>query len=114
MGYMTEGIIEIEIEEMSNTNSLWTQRGGTKINVCDMGDRHLRNATALIERVAQSRHEETAIEAYNFEDSLNGEQAQYDVQAEIRNHEDAGWEAYVPAIYYDMLGEIRGRADRAL
>ena len=91
---------------------LWQTREGTKVRVCDMGDRHLLNAIRMLERGAEARWQDGFAHICLADDMITADIA----SAEIEGHliaflEDEAdiREAYLPSVYYAMVVDARRR-----
>lgn len=92
---------------MSN-RKLWTMRDGTKIRIKDMGDSHLLNTIAMLERVAGRRK---AMALCSFP-SFNGEMAQFFAEQDWDSLDQTSNEEYAAQIfpiYNDMVDESARR-----
>lgn len=67
---------------------IWKTKEGVKIRVCDMTDRHLLNAIAMLERWAPKALASTQSAAWSFLGTLQGDVAQYTMEQEISRLEE--------------------------
>ncbi len=88
----------------------WTQRDGTKIRIKDMGDQHLLNTIAMLERNAQNRRDQELNAAYSVSATLSGEMASFCCDQDIDSMEqDADGEMFLHPLYDEMVEEAARR-----
>lgn len=88
---------------------MWTQTSGARIRICDMSNFHLVNATKMVKRVAEIQHGQALVSAYSLEMTLVGEQAQYEIENDIRRLEREGSDIMLPEIYWNLVEEVNRR-----
>lgn len=93
---------------MSN-RKMWTTRDGTKVRIRDMTDSHLLNTIRMLDRFASAQRQVALIEAYAFADTVQGEQAGYDIENMIETLEEGDGEDFRPPIYEDLVDEAYRR-----
>ena len=54
---------------------MWTQRDGTKIAIRKMSDQHVKNAAAMVLRVAEAKRESLVLDGYRIASTVQGEMA---------------------------------------
>ncbi len=80
----------------------WTCKNGVKIRIKDMGDKHLANTVAFLERCYQQRLDVSP-------PCFSGEMAQYYADMEYNDLMSSSIEDLYP-IYDDMVKELTKRA----
>lgn len=89
-------------------NKRWRMRDGTTIPIRKMGDRHLVNAIALLQRAAEY-HRACNCAFYLSCPEPRGDMAHFCFDREEQHAIDATWEDFTPPIYDDLFGEAMFR-----
>lgn len=96
---------------MRRSTKLWTTRDGRRIRIRDMGDRHLANTIAMIERAANRAFEEVL----NSFPHLNGEMAQACAEQDWEHAVDEGVSpSDISPLYDDLLAEYELRHEKKI
>ena len=61
----------------------WTQRDGAKIAICEMGDRHVQNAAAMVLRMAEAKRARLILDGLKVLSSVQGEMAVWSIERDI-------------------------------
>ena len=93
---------------MRKQTSLWTQRDGERIRVCDMGDGHLLATLKMLERYAMRKKHSSDMLMLGGPQLL-GEHAQDAFDCECDDVWDTPWEEYLPPIYFAMQKDAQRR-----
>jgi len=88
---------------------LWKTGDGTKVRICDMGDQHLLNAIAMLERFAEAKRREALGAALAFAGTLHGDIATLCIEQEIGQLEESDGEELLPPIFQDLCREASRR-----
>lgn len=88
------------------SNMIWVQKDGTKIEMSEMTDTHLKHALALVERKI-SRVTEEVSDAWGFAGSCRGEMASYYAEGAASNTEQRL--ASLVRLRDGLQGEINSR-----
>lgn len=67
---------------------MWRTQAGEEIAVKDMGDRHLLNSIAMLERNAPQQLNSLITEGYKALSFVQGEQAEWDIEHDINRLEE--------------------------
>lgn len=94
----------IQLEELG----IWTTKDGREISVSDMGDSHLINTIAMLQRNAEVERIQTSV-FYATCVGPQGEMAQDCFDHECDDVWDSTFENYVPPIYSKMIEEATKR-----
>ena len=86
--------------EAHSNNDLWTCKDGRTVKIKDMGDQHLLNTIAMLERNSRAECEVAIDGIVGIE--FSGELAQIVQDQSIEN---ADSDDFLPPIYYKMLDE---------
>lgn len=87
----------------------WKTGDGSEIPINEMDNRHLVNSLKLLRRKAEAEYSRTLDMALASSGGMQGEMAQLAVDNGIQELSEADWQAYVPEIYWDMLGLAASR-----
>jgi len=88
---------------------LWKAGDGTKVRICDMGDQHLLNAIAMLERFAEANRDAELRAAYAMEQMLHGDIATLCIEQDISALEQSDNEEFLPPIFQDLCREASRR-----
>lgn len=80
----------------------WTQRDGTKIRICDMGDDHLLRTIRMLER----GHQQELSAAYSASTMFTSECASDAIESDIRGMESVCSDH---PLYADLCDEVERR-----
>ena len=87
---------------MRKVTKLWRCKDGRKVRICDMGDGHLANSIAMLERQAEVEKSQLPYPCFN------GEMAQYYAEQDWDRAMASGPEYFYP-IYDDLMQEMERR-----
>lgn len=94
---------------MRKCTKKWTTRDGTKIRICDMTDRHLRNAIKLCCRMSRAAFSETLSAMETVECMVSGEQASYDIAMHLDRLLSDGPDQFLHELFEDLTLEAERR-----
>ena len=91
---------------MRKCTKLWTMQDGNKIRICDMGDSHLTNTIAMLERMAERKTQNAITAGYNILCMIQGEMAEMSIENDLRHLEDYGIDpSEISPLYGDLLDD---------
>ena len=84
-------------------------RNGTEIRIVDMTKDHLRNTIKMLERSANSFHDEEMADAWSFVSYCRGDMASYYAEGDAERVSNKSYKDYLPDIYNDLVKEYNMR-----